>query len=490
MPSASASQPRLKPSLSQRKSILLLLAQNDVRLVAKVRAGSKPAFEALFRRHSNRLLSYTRHMLGDQHEAEEAVQQTFLKAYGSLRSSDQDIKFKPWAYRIAHNQCISMLRAKSPKPPMPKDQMDEPDTRGLSEDVENREELRAMLKDLESIPSDQRTALLLTELEALSTGEIAEVIGCDRDKVKSLVYMARTSLADSRKARETGCEEIRRQLSVLRGGSLRRKVIRNHLRQCMGCREFRDEVKLQRAALSVVLPVTPMFVLAKGGFVGSALASTGGAWSGGATGAAGVATGASGAGSAGAGVAAVVAGKMGTSALVVKAVAVVAAAGAVAGGAVAVDKTGVLGGSKTVEPTSAPSSSKQPATDRTEGQSGGQSSSKDRSSSKKKKSEKDKDDAGSTAGSEASSGAGSGAAGQGTSGSNAGSNGAAQSKGSQSSKATGGGKAKAKGKGKSKGQAKGKTTAPGQTKTKAPPPGQAKDKGGGSDNAAIGKGQK
>ncbi len=472
MPLASVSQPRLKPSLSQRKSVLVLLAQNDVRLIAKVRAGSEPAFEALVHRHSNRLLSYTRHMLGDQHEAEEAVQQTFLNAYRSIKGSDKEINFKPWVYRIARNQCISMLRA---KPPSPEDHIDGPDVRGLSEKVEQREELRAMLQDLERLPNDQRTALLLTELEVLSHNEIADVIECDKDKVKSLVFMARTSLTDSRKARGTECDEIRGQLSISTGGLLRRKVIRNHLRQCVGCREFRDEVKLQRAALSVVLPVAPMFAMAKGGFVGAALASAGGTGSGSAAGAGGAATGgASAAGSSGAGLASAVAAKVGTSALVVKAAAVVVTAGVVAGGAVAANEAGVFGGSKSAESTQVPSSSQTPATGGTEKKSATQDSSKKSSSNKKKKNtdKKSKDS------SKASSNSGSTGTSQGSNSSQNTSSGSAPSTGSQSSQATSGGSGKSKG--KSQGLAKGKQTAPGQVKDKT---------GSGSDNAAVGKGK-
>ena len=78
-----------------------------------------------------------------------------------------------------------------------------------------------------------------------------------RQKVKALVFQARTSLVASRKARDTPCAEIREQLANLRGGALRRTTLHRHLRECAGCRAFRDEVALQRKTLAVALPVIP-----------------------------------------------------------------------------------------------------------------------------------------------------------------------------------------------------------------------------------------
>jgi hypothetical protein len=87
------------------------------------------------------------------------------------------------------------------------------------------------------------------------------VLGVPREKVKALVFQARTSLTASRRARETPCTEIREQLAVLRGGALRRSPLRRHLLACAGCREFRGEVKAQRRDLAVILPVAPTLAL-------------------------------------------------------------------------------------------------------------------------------------------------------------------------------------------------------------------------------------
>ena len=98
---------------------------------------------------------------------------------------------------------------------------------------------------------------MLSELGDMPHEEIADVLGCRREKVKALVFQARSSLLASRSARETSCLEIREQLATLTGGSLRRNAVRRHLSECEGCREFRAEIRRQRRDLALVLPVAP-----------------------------------------------------------------------------------------------------------------------------------------------------------------------------------------------------------------------------------------
>jgi len=218
----------------------------------------KPLGEMLlfaWERYHRPLLSYCRHVLGSHHEAEEAVQQVFVNAYRAMAGDDErELQVRPWLYRIARNQCLSMLRARRPTEELG---AGEPSLVGLSDEVAGRADLRAMLRDLAALPTDQREALVLAELHDNSHAQVAEILGCDHNKVKSLVFQARTSLMTSRQARELRCEEVQSQLSVLRGGSLRRAVLRRHLAECDACRLFGAEVKRQRAALAVVLPVVP-----------------------------------------------------------------------------------------------------------------------------------------------------------------------------------------------------------------------------------------
>ena len=81
-------------------------------------------------------------------------------------------------------------------------------------------------------------------------------------KVKALVYQARSSLLADRSALGTPCSQIREQLSVARGGQLRRGPLRRHLRLCTGCRDFQLALSGQRQSLALVLPVAPSAGLA------------------------------------------------------------------------------------------------------------------------------------------------------------------------------------------------------------------------------------
>jgi RNA polymerase sigma factor (sigma-70 family) len=264
-----------------RRPARLLRLASDERLVALIRGGDEGAFEALYDRHHPAILGFCRHMLGTREEAEDAVQHTFLSAFRDLVRSDKPIELRPWLFAIARNRCLSLLRARRPHVEIG---ATEPATDGLTATVERREELRELLGDLAHLPVDQRAALLLAELGALDHDGIATVLGCPREKVKALVFQARTSLAASREARATPCEQIRIELATASGAALRRGPLRRHLRICAGCNAFKAEVATQRKLLALALPVVPSVALKASvlsGGIGGATASGGGAVGGG-----------------------------------------------------------------------------------------------------------------------------------------------------------------------------------------------------------------
>jgi RNA polymerase sigma factor (sigma-70 family) len=251
----------------------LLRLASDQRLVEQVRAGSERAFEALFDRHHRSVLAFCRHMLRSPEEAEDAVQHTFMAAYRDLMRSEQPVVLRPWLYGIARHRCLNVLRDRRRHAG---DGAPAPATGHLGAEVVAREDLRAVLADMAGLPDDQRAALILAELGDVSHEEIAQVLGCRREKVKALVFQARASLIAGRESRETPCADIREELSTLRGGALRRTTLRRHLRECPGCRAFREEVRVQRRALGLLLPVTPMVGLQRS-VLGALFGSGGGA---------------------------------------------------------------------------------------------------------------------------------------------------------------------------------------------------------------------
>ena len=231
---------------------------DDEELVRCVRAGDVAAFEAIYDRHHRGILSFCRHMLGSREEAEDAVQHTFIAAHRDITGSDKPLRLKAWLYTIARNRCLSVLRARREQVAL--DDF-EPSVDGLSAAVQHRQDLRDLLADVHRLPEDQRAALVLAELGALAHEEIAMTLGVRKEKVKALIFQARESLGNSRRARETDCREIQEQLAVLRGGALRRTTIRRHVEVCDACRAFKDEVQRQRAGFAVILPVAPTLAL-------------------------------------------------------------------------------------------------------------------------------------------------------------------------------------------------------------------------------------
>ena len=250
----------------------VLRRASDQRLVEQALAGSERAFEVLFDRHRRPVLAFCRQMLGSREEAEDAVQQTFLAAYRELERAEQPPELRPWLYAVARHRCLSALRARRAR------SLQELPERGadrLITDVTVREDLRAALADVSRLPDDQRTALMLAALGDMSHAEIARILGCPRNKVKALVFQARSSVVTGRDARESPCAEIQEQLRTLRGGALRRAVLRRHLHDCPGCRAYREKLRIQRRQLGLLLPVGPTVGL-KRSFLGAFFGSGGG----------------------------------------------------------------------------------------------------------------------------------------------------------------------------------------------------------------------
>jgi len=254
----------------------------DARLVARVRRGDKSAFEALHARHQPAVLAFCRHLTGNVEDAEDAVQHTFLAAYRRIVDSPDALELRPWLFAVARNRSLSLLRTRR------ESVVADPDAAtatldGLAVEVERRQELRDLVDDMSRLPESQRAALVLSQLDALSYREIGSVLEVPPEKVKALVFQARSSLASTREAREAPCFEIRSEIATARGAGLRRRLLRRHVGQCDGCREFEVTVMRQRRDLAILLPVAPSAGLGPAilesalGREGAATAGTGGA---------------------------------------------------------------------------------------------------------------------------------------------------------------------------------------------------------------------
>jgi RNA polymerase sigma factor (sigma-70 family) len=169
----------------------ILLSQSDERLVALVREGSEPAFETIVRRYRRPLLRHCSRVL-PAGRAEDAVQQTFLKAYQALTNGDTEINLRPWLYRIAHNTSLNALRENG----WTHDQLDESidGVERPDQAFERRESLRETVAAVRGLPGRQRDALVLRELEGMSHEQIAGRLGVTPGAVRQLLHRARTGL--------------------------------------------------------------------------------------------------------------------------------------------------------------------------------------------------------------------------------------------------------------------------------------------------------
>lgn len=259
----------------------MLRLRTDDQLVALFRMGYDEAFRAIHDRYRQRLFAYTRQMLGgSRSDAEDVLQDVFLRAYGALRNDDRPVTLRAWLYRVAHNRCIDHLRRPLPAPAELYD-LSRPPEHDPPEETERREDLRRLVQDVQRLPDQQRSALLMREMDGLTYAELADALRTSIPAIKSLLVRARMGLVEAGEARDTACVDIRSELTLAHGRGVRASGrSRRHLRDCQGCREYRRAMRTVERSLGALAPGGggPFGVLAK-------LLGIGGASSGAAAGA-------------------------------------------------------------------------------------------------------------------------------------------------------------------------------------------------------------
>src|SRR5437868_13944065 len=174
-------------------------------------------------------------LAGSRADAEDALQDVFLRAYASLRADDRPLALRAWLYRVAHNRCIDQLRRPVPASADVYDVSRSPVPDPL-EETERREDLRRLVEDVRRLPEQQRSALLMRELEGLSYSELAAAHDVSVPAVKSLLVRARMGLVQAAEARDTTCPEIRADLALAHGRGVRANGrAGRHRRDCDGC---------------------------------------------------------------------------------------------------------------------------------------------------------------------------------------------------------------------------------------------------------------
>ncbi len=235
----------------------LLRLRSDDQLLALFRAGNEDAFGVIHDRYRQRLFAYVRQMLfaAPRQDAEDVLQDVFVRAYGALRVDDRAVHLRAWLYRVAHNRCIDHLRRPVP-PAADVFEMSRKPLHDPIEEAQRREDLAQLVQDVGRLPEQQRSALLMREIDGMSYADLAGALDVTVPAIKSLLVRARIGLVEAADARDADCAEIRADLT----GSYDRGVkasarARKHLRSCDGCREYRVALRSMRRSFAALNPL-------------------------------------------------------------------------------------------------------------------------------------------------------------------------------------------------------------------------------------------
>jgi RNA polymerase sigma-70 factor, ECF subfamily len=180
---------------------------DETDLVAKAQAGDGSAFSVLVSRYQNKIYRLAKHITQNDEDAEDVLQEAFLKAYEHLDSFQGNSKFYTWIVRIAVNESLMKLRKRRGDRTVP---LDEPLDTGEEtvkreiavwddnpEQQYSQEEMREILDEaVQSLKPDFRTVFVLRDIEELSTEETAESLGISIPAVKSRLLRARLALRE------------------------------------------------------------------------------------------------------------------------------------------------------------------------------------------------------------------------------------------------------------------------------------------------------
>jgi RNA polymerase sigma-70 factor (ECF subfamily) len=180
------------------------LPADDRALVRQILAGDHGAFERLMRRHNRGLFRLARAALGDDAEAEDALQEAYLSAYRFMAQFRSEANLSTWLSRMVLNECYGRLRKRLRRqnvvPIVAGADMDtlESDGYDAPERAAGRVEMRALIeRKLDELPEDLRIAFVLRAVEELSVEETALCLGIPEATVRSRHFRARSLLRES-----------------------------------------------------------------------------------------------------------------------------------------------------------------------------------------------------------------------------------------------------------------------------------------------------
>lgn len=223
---------------------------SDERLARFAEDGSERAFAVIYERYHQRLYRYCRSHLRDGDDAYDALQSTLANALAALQRGQRDAPLRPWLFRIAHKETISLIRRREP----------DRGSFGAGEScvpsaearADERARLALLVSDLGELPERQRTVLLMSELSGLSRKDIASSLGLSVHTVAHAILAARRRLGEFEEGRAMVCEQVQRSISRSDGRLLPRA--RAHVRDCTACAAFAAAIPTRRAGLQALAP--------------------------------------------------------------------------------------------------------------------------------------------------------------------------------------------------------------------------------------------
>ena len=183
------------------------VVKDDFALVAEAKAGSYEAFEELVNRYENKIYRLGVNITGSPEDAEDVLQEAFLKAFQHLGEFRADSRFYTWLVRIAVNEALMKLRKRRSdrSVPLEDDIGEDGDTipRELADWKPNPEQIYAqaeieniLREAAQKLPATYRTVFLLRDVEDLSTAETASVLNLSEGTVKARLFRARLMLRE------------------------------------------------------------------------------------------------------------------------------------------------------------------------------------------------------------------------------------------------------------------------------------------------------
>ena len=168
---------------------------DDLDLAAGCAGGESDAFAEVYRRFGERMKSIAYNHLGNIADAEDAVQETFVKLHRAARGFTGEAAFGTWLYRILVNTCLDMIRKRRRRiQESPIDDAITATRSGISVDDAKRMTLRKMLGEL---PEQRRSVFVLFEIEGLSHAEIGEILDISEGNSKWILFSTKKQLQEA-----------------------------------------------------------------------------------------------------------------------------------------------------------------------------------------------------------------------------------------------------------------------------------------------------